>query len=294
MNRMGNLLSFLSVCFSTGLSIFVLSKIIKYVVLFSKVAFAVIGAAALCQYVTIVEANGFVNFAVILLPLLGLCFLLNLLPRINFSITFLLNVLIITTIGTAVIQGILPKIGDGLQLNKYALLLIYLVGAAVSFRVLMDQVKVKKDLKFLVLRVFDRLIASVINTATLFFIILQTVNFPDNIPLFVAAVVVCLVLFYLADIFLFKKISPLASGRKMTSEVRHILEKDWSESGVSAILDGISSLDYEHDTSAYDEQQRRNRELDDSLWAAQREREEYERVQKESDAAIRYYEENYS
>ena len=129
---MGNLLSFLSVCVSTGLSIFVLSKIIKYVVLFSKVAFAVIGAAALCQYVTIVEANGFVNFAVILLPLLGFCFLLNLLPRINFSITFLLIVLIITTIGTAVIQGILPKIGDGLQLNKYALLLSYLVGAAVS------------------------------------------------------------------------------------------------------------------------------------------------------------------
>lgn len=294
----GNLIFFLTVCVSTGLIIFVLSKIIKYVVLFSKFAFAVIGAAALCQFVTIVESNIFVNFIVIMIPLLGLCFLMNLFPRINFSITFLLNIFIITIIGTSVIQGVLPKIGSGLQMNKYVLLFIYLVCAIISFRVLMDQVQVKKDMKFFLLRFFDRLLASVLNTVSLFYIILQTINFPDNIPLFIAAIGVSIVLFYLADIFLFKWISPLATGRKMPSEIRHILEKDWSDSKIFSFSgDGsswsISSMDNDNSMWDYDEQQRRNQALNESLWAAQREREAYEEYQKQVESANRYYDENY-
>lgn len=290
----GNLLSFLCLCATTGLSVYFLSKVIKYVVLFSKIAFAVICAAALCQFVSLVDANIFLNFVVWLLPCLGLCFLLNLFPRINFAITFLLNILIITVIGTGVIQGILPKIGV-YSMNKYLLLAIYLVSAVVSFRVLMDQVKVKKDLKFLVVRVFDRLMASALNTVSLFYIILQTVNFPDNIPLFIAAVCVSFVLFYLADIYLFKLISPLATGRKMPSEVRHILNADWGKLKDISLFD-VDSYKIDNDSrsyDAYDEQQRQHNRLMESMWAAQREQEEYDRIQRETDDAIRFYNENY-
>ncbi len=84
----------------------------------------------------------------------------------------------------------------------------------------------------------------------------------------------------------------------MPSEVRHILEKDWSKSKIFSFSGddspfSISSTDNDNSTWAYDEQQRLNRELEDSLWAAQREREAYEDYQKQVESANRYYDENY-
>ena len=181
------IIDFLIIAACTGLTAFLLAKFVKYVVLFSKIAFGLLGAIVMFQLVTLVPDNAILNYLAWAAILMASVFLLGLLPRVNLAITFLLDMLLITLVGTIAVQTVLAKISDTLRLNEYILLLIYIVSAGISFRVMMDQVKGGKDLPFFLLRAVDRILDSVINSIALFYCILMTVNLPDNIPLILTA-----------------------------------------------------------------------------------------------------------
>ena len=268
-----------------AITYFILVKFVKYITFFSKAFVALVISGLLYTKVTLIDASPMANFATLFAIGLAVCALLSLLPRINFAITYLCDYLLILIVSTMCTDLLLKKFISDFSFNKIFLVCMCIIDAFITYRLIQRQVNGGRDIPFAPLRIFDRAVASLINSITFFTAVLFSVNFPDNNILFFAALGAMAVVMYVADIFLFERI---------TESARFKLPKE----NFGAILSGISSgsSDY-RDYNRYDgnDQQRRQQQqfFEQEMEYHREEQERWAREEKEQQDFDRWYRNNY-
>ena len=207
---MVDLLSYGISLVSMGITIFLAVRFVKYITYFSKFFFALVLAVAINPHITLVESSSFGNGAALFVILVVLCLLLGLFPRSNFALTYLLNFILIYAVTAICVDMLLPKLFEDFEMSGIIMVLVCAVGAFISFKVLLTQIEGGMDISFFPLRILDRIVGSVINSATFMLCVLLTIPFPDNNALFFIIMGVVAVILYVADLFLFSSITGMA------------------------------------------------------------------------------------
>lgn len=186
-------------------------RVVELMVKCSKVTVALLGSLIISAQVTLVDKGFFLNFLAWFALWIGICYLLCLLPRVNCAILFVCNTIVMALLAMALFMGILPSFIDDFELTRTWTLVVtgmVLVFAMLTMLAQVGFAKVK-ELSWPVLRIPDRIIASVIYAITSIFVYgamdSYAAIFHQTVPL-ILLLVALFAAAYLADRFIFSRI----------------------------------------------------------------------------------------
>lgn len=278
-------------------------RLVGLAVAFSKITVAMVTALLISAEVTLIDRGMFLNFLAWFAIVMGVCFTICLLPRVNCALIFVCNCMVMAVLALMLFMAILPSYIENFELTKtwkFVVTGMVLLFALLTMLAQVGFAKVK-ELPYRILRIPDRIIASVIYTIAMlgvYAVIDPYTSLLQEVWSFVLFAVVGLVVAYLADLFVFSRILLIAphvsewvkrqkeaSKKYNAFNVLGFLLSEFLSCSGSSVSMGRSTYNYDSNDDFW--------RREEQYAADRREQEYYDYTERQQQLANDFYDRNY-